>query len=234
MDTLRKPFQPPLTPPDTQQVVPGDSLHLPPSNPPDTAQANPPPQLAQSNPFHPIQSISQPQSNISQDEEILKIHQIRLTSSAYTNAPKDKTFTTFWYPSGETFADFDSKQLSGQYGSCALVFASESEKRDFVDGESRLLPEGSSYRVNLFDHFVEVKMPESFLHGLAGQALGQCILKQITAQLYLPGTDVDDTGLGTGGSSSISSFAIFLNCRSNYWSWEEGTRLLIWISGSRR
>jgi len=105
-------------------------------------------------------------------------------------------------------SDDFSERLTGTFDSCALTFASEFERREFLKKESTLLPEGSGFRVNVFDSFVEIKMPESFLHGVAGLALMSCILKQITAQLYLPGTDVDDTGLVEAGSSSMSSFSI--------------------------
>lgn len=106
----------------------------------------------------------------------------------------------------KSFPDVNSNQLSGQFSSCAVTFASDSERKDFLSRELILLEEGSGYRVNIFDHFVEVKMPESFLQSLSGQALGDCILKQLTNQLYLPGTDVDDTGLEIGGSASIPFF----------------------------
>ena len=84
-----------------------------------------------------------------------------------------------------------SEQLSGQFDSCAMIFTSESERSDFSRKELTLLPEGSSYRINLFDRIVEIKMPESFLHSATGPALGDYILKQVTTQLYLPGIDVD-------------------------------------------
>lgn len=54
-----------------------------------------------------------------------------------------------------------------------------------------ILLEGPSYRVNLFGHFVEAKIPQSCLHSQAGQALGQCILEEIASQLYLPGTRIE-------------------------------------------
>jgi hypothetical protein len=96
-----------------------------------------------------------------------------------------------------------SENLSGKFNSCALTFASESERNDFMKQESVLLPEGSSYCVNIFEKFVEVKMPESFPHSVAGLALGECVLKQLTSQLYLPGTDTNDTGLQSAGSAGI-------------------------------
>ena len=102
----------------------------------------------------------------------------------------------------------NSEELSRPFTFCAFTFASDSEKNDFIEKESLLLPEGSSYRVNLFDNFVEIKIPESCLHSVAAQALGDCIVKQITAQLYSPGTDTDDTGLMTGGTFSTFLFMI--------------------------
>lgn len=65
------------------------------------------------------------------------------------------------------------KQLSVGYGSCSLTFASESDKSDFINTEPILLPEGLSCCVNLFDDFVERKMPESCLPVQDGQALNR-------------------------------------------------------------
>jgi hypothetical protein len=44
----------------------------------------------------------------------------------------------------EALTNKDIKQLSVGYGSCALTFASESDKRDFINKEPDLLPEGLS------------------------------------------------------------------------------------------
>ena len=60
--------------------------------------------------------------------------------------------------------------------------------------------------MSVYEQFGEVRMPESMLHGAVGMELGLALLKQITSQLFIAGTDSDDTGLQLAGSASSSFF----------------------------
>ena len=91
-----------------------------------------------------------------------------------------------------------------------MIFNSPSERQDYPSKDQQLVPEESKIKINLFVCFVEVRMPESFLHAQVGMAMGGCIIEQLAEQAYIAGTHPDDSEIITAGSPSISVFAVSL------------------------
>jgi hypothetical protein len=115
-----------------------------------------------------------------------------------------------------------SLKLAGSYDSCCIIFASDSEREDFISNQCLYSDEGNECRVSVYDIFAEVKMMVSFIHGGAAQDLGLCLVLQITENFFVAGTHIFDTGLMFGGSSGTSLtsplLTILLTCRPKNWS----------------
>jgi hypothetical protein len=108
-------------------------------------------------------------------------------------------------------ANSHSKKLCGKFTSCAVIFESRQERDDFIANQKHLLPESSAFKLNIWETFVEIIMPESFLHAQVDYGLFDCCIETLLSQCYIPGTHRFDTGIVQGGSASISPYLIVFN-----------------------
>jgi hypothetical protein len=108
-------------------------------------------------------------------------------------------------------ANTHSEKLCGKFTSCAVTFESRQERDDFIANQKHHLPESSAFKLNIWEMFVEIIMPESFLHAQVAPGLFDCCIEALLSQCYIPGTNRYDTGILQGGSASISPYIIGFN-----------------------
>jgi hypothetical protein len=94
-------------------------------------------------------------------------------------------------------------ESSLQFKSYLIQFKDKDQTEQVSEWLSSYISEGAGYRVNWFSKFVEIRVPETFLHAQAGVALAQCLISQVTRQLFIAGTEPTDIGLISAGSPSI-------------------------------
>jgi len=88
------------------------------------------------------------------------------------------------------------------FESAAIIFDSKNRQKDF-ENCVRQMPEKTDFRFNVYQSFVEFKMPASRAHGRATHTVIRLMQDAILNTFYTLGTTFWDSNLSSDGTACI-------------------------------